>query len=100
MCASNVNERDIVLKFQKARTPETLAAVLREPTPDEERALRIYLGDDQFHRLNALAQSLGQTRGLSRADENVAVLPGIMGSELSVNDASQNRTLVWFSLIR
>ena len=36
-----IDERQIVRRFNAARTPQQLADLLRNPAPEEERALRV-----------------------------------------------------------
>src|SRR4051812_635985 len=93
-------ERDFIRQFNKAKTPERLVELLFDPTPDQERALRTYLGSDRFCRMYVLAQTLGPIRGARPAKGNVVVLPGVMGSELTAADMAQHQTLVWMSLPR
>ena len=100
MSARALSEREFIRQFNEALTPEQLAALLRDPTPEEERALRTYLGPERYRRLYVQAQALGPSRGARPVEGNVVVLPGIMGSELTVADMAQNQTLVWASLPR
>jgi pimeloyl-ACP methyl ester carboxylesterase len=93
-------DREYVRRFEAARTPEQLATQLIDPVPEQERALRTYLGDDRFHRQRALALALGTSRGPARARGNVVVLHGIMGSELTVFDEPNAPVLVWLSYLR
>src|SRR5262249_5646162 len=95
MPARALSEREFIRQFNEAWTPEQLAALLRNPTPEEERALRTYLGPERYRRLYVQAQALGPSRGARPVEGNVVVLPGIMGSELTVADMAQNQTLVW-----
>jgi len=96
-----IDEREIVRRFNAARTPQQLADLLRNPSPEEERALKAFLGEAKFDRLRSLAYSLGLLRGgePTSPERNVVVLPGVMGSELNVldNGASYN---LWLDLVR
>jgi pimeloyl-ACP methyl ester carboxylesterase len=97
MTAPSATERESVRAFLRATTPEQIAEFILKADATQERALRTYLGDDRFHSLYVLAQKLGPSRGLRGPSRNVVVLPGIMGSEMTVADAAQNQTLVWLS---
>ncbi len=99
MSENNISEREVIKKFEKATTPEQLTQILANPTAKEERALRAYLGNDRFRRLYILARSLGETRtGRRVVKGNVVILPGIMGSELTLADNTQSQWLVWFHM--
>src|SRR6516162_8231797 len=63
MSARALSEREFIRQFNEALTPEQLAALLRDPTPEEERALRTYLGPERYRRLYVQAQALGPSRG-------------------------------------
>jgi hypothetical protein len=106
------DERAFIEEFQQAQTPGRLAELLRDPSPDQERALRLYLGDDRYQRLHGLAVRLETSRGVRGAQpgagmeegkparpRNVIVIPGIMGSELTVYEA-RTSTLIWVSYWR
>jgi pimeloyl-ACP methyl ester carboxylesterase len=95
------DDRAIVRRFNDARTPQQLADLLRNPTADEATALIAFLGEPKFHRLRALAFSIGDDRGdtSSSVGRNVVVLPGIMGSELAVNHKSAAYNL-WLDILR
>jgi pimeloyl-ACP methyl ester carboxylesterase len=93
-------DREIVRRFESAQTPEALAHFLVALSPEESRALRVYLGVDGFRRLYLMAQKLATTRALRTPEGNVVVVPGIMGSELTAADVAQHQTLVWLSIPR
>src|SRR5260370_38697122 len=84
------NERAYLVRVAAAQPSEFCDLVLQAGV-DEQRLLRIYLGDEQFEEIRALA---AQTRGLRDATSkrgNVVVLHGIMGGELSLfNDDGQD----------
>jgi CHAT domain/PLD-like domain/Lecithin:cholesterol acyltransferase len=100
MATTPFQEREYVQQFEAARTPEQLATFLLDPTADEERALRTYLGTARFQRMRSLAQALGSRRGPAPEGKNTVVLPGIMGSELSVYEPPGGPVRVWLSYYR
>ncbi len=82
----------VIARFRAAQTPEELARLFDPParTPRAEveslkRTLRELLGDGPYERLVKRAKA---SRGGKRAADrpNVVVLPGVMGSELSVGE--------------
>ncbi|HQU84984.1 MAG TPA: CHAT domain-containing protein, partial [Pyrinomonadaceae bacterium] len=69
-----------------------------EATP-QERALREYFGEEKFRELRELADP---KRAKETREElgNVVLLPGIMGSHLSVVEANGDEDHIWVSLWR
>ena len=74
-----------------------LAALVREPTLEQERALRTELGDDGFRRARDLVVG---TRGAQAPRGNVVVLHGIMGGELSTVAPDGDLARVWMNVPR
>jgi CHAT domain len=93
------DERAFIERVEAANTEE-LAEILRRPSADQERALRIHLGDERFRRMHALAVGRTTTRGAARSRGNVVVIPGIMGSELTAFDPRGAGEPVWLSVLR
>lgn len=92
-------ERAFIREFEEAE-PEHLAELLRSPSTEEERALRVHLGDERYERMHALA--LRQVRAGRRQDPrgNVVVLHGIMGSELSLFPHGLDGHRLWLDALR
>src|SRR5260370_29431050 len=90
------NEREFLRRVSGA-TPDALLDAITAADGDEERVLRIYLGDEQFAALKSLASAMCGPAPAPRG--NVVVLPGIMGSELSLRDGN-DLDLLWFILAR
>src|SRR3954468_9749836 len=65
------------------------------PASPEEEKLRQYFGEKRFRDLSFLSLFADKTK---RELGNVVLLPGIMGSHLSVTDKEGSDDLVWFSL--
>ena len=65
-----------------------------EPNP-QEKSLREYFGEDRFRMLRDLSQRSEEIR---EQLGNVILLPGIMGSHLSVIDANGKERQIWFNL--
>ncbi len=68
-----------------------------EKISSQEENLRQYFGESKYRELILLNLSADKTKSELG---NVVLLPGIMGSHLSVTDASGNEDHVWFSLWR
>src|SRR4028118_778794 len=60
--------------------------MLSRPSVEEEKTLRVYLGDARYERMHALALRRNVRRAMDRPRGNVVVIPGIMGSELNTVD--------------
>ncbi len=91
----NVNERELVRRFQSANVLE-LAKLLSAGSAPQDLAFRTYLGSARFQRLRDLAMKAGSQRGSAgRArSESVVVVPGFMGSELTAIRSGRS-TRVW-----
>jgi hypothetical protein len=87
----------LIHRLEAADTQE-LARLLVSASADEERVLRVYLGEDRFRRMRALATRPGQ-RGLRGPAGNVVVIHGIMGAELTARKGTDD-DLVWVNLFR
>jgi pimeloyl-ACP methyl ester carboxylesterase len=71
-------------------SPEHFGEILRTANLDQQRALRAYFGTAKLERLRVLAQRQ-VTRGTTRKKGRVAILPGILGSQLNLGTEE-----VWF----
>jgi pimeloyl-ACP methyl ester carboxylesterase len=94
------NEDEIArMDWSKVRDVLKKPLTRGEEISPQERNLREYFGDERFRELRDLADP-------KRASEtrvelgNVVVLPGVMGSHLSVVDAGGDEDHVWISLWR
>jgi pimeloyl-ACP methyl ester carboxylesterase len=94
-----LDERLLIEQLEGADTTR-LATLLANPTPEQERTLRAYLGDGPYGRMRASA--VGQSRGRARAGArgNVMVLHGIMGGELTLFESDAHRTPIWVRVLR
>ncbi|MEO6810139.1 MAG: hypothetical protein ABI353_13580, partial [Isosphaeraceae bacterium] len=108
------DQRELISRVERA-DPLEFAQILATPTLEEEEALRAHLGNGAYQRMRASAlrvTATGSQRGLfdlfGRPEPavaarlgNVVVLPGIMGSELSVSPSpSELGSTVWLNLLR
>ncbi len=92
---------DQIIKMDWKEVREVLKkpAVRGEEASPQERNLRDYFGDERFRELRELADP-------KRAQEtraelgNVVLLPGVMGSHLSVVEADGDEDHIWVSLWR
>ena len=93
-----MDNEDAYLARVSAAQPAEFCAMVLQSSADQQRLLRIYLGDRQFEDIHALA---AQSRGLRDAPPklgNVVVLHGIMGSELSLFNG-EGQDLVWVNAL-
>ena len=93
------DERAYVARLEAAGTEE-LANMLARPTADEEKALRVYLGDERYQRMHGLALRRGVRRSVDGPRGNVVVIPGIMGSELTTVDRRGDLDSIWVQVLR
>jgi pimeloyl-ACP methyl ester carboxylesterase len=94
-----LNEKAFIAVVEQAQADE-FADIMTRPGAAEEQALRAHLGDDRYQRLHAMALRRNVIRSTRKAKGNVVVLPGIMGSELSVVSPTGTRTQVWVHALR
>ncbi len=105
-------ENEVIARFQAADAEE-LADLLIYPSEHDAAVLRDYLGPSKFRRLRRLAlegeTATGSTRGIvnllgSGSAEtpqrqhslgHVIVLPGLMGSELTVTRRGEDPFILW-----
>ncbi len=93
------DERAFIARVESAG-PEELANILVLPTLDEEKALRVHLGDARYQRMHSMALKRKVGRGFrSQPKGNVVVIHGIMGGELSVSSGGSG-DLTWVSAFR
>ncbi|HVG34689.1 MAG TPA: CHAT domain-containing protein [Pyrinomonadaceae bacterium] len=94
------DERKFIARVTKANVEE-LAQILSHPSADEERVLRIHLGNDRYERMHQMAvEQAGVSRDLVPFKGNVVVLHGIMGGELSILNSPTSKDLIWLSYWR
>jgi pimeloyl-ACP methyl ester carboxylesterase len=93
------DERAFIARVESADVKELAQIVLR-PTGDEERALRVHLGDDRYDRLHTLALKRSSVRGTTGTKGNVVVIHGIMGAELSAFNRKGAGEQVWAKVLR
>jgi hypothetical protein len=79
-----IDERAYIARLESA-DPQELASMLATPTAEQEKTLRVYLGDERYQRMHDLALKRNSTRRAAAVEPrgNVIVIPGIMGSELT-----------------
>jgi hypothetical protein len=95
------DQRAFIARLQAADAEE-LSQIAARPSVEEEQALRAYFGDERYQSLHALAVHQRSGRA-SSAKGNVVVIPGLMGSELSVfasPSGAQAGDLLWLSPMR
>jgi pimeloyl-ACP methyl ester carboxylesterase len=94
------NEKAFIAQVEAADTRE-LAELLRQPTREEEEALRTHLGAERYQRMHSMAlrrnvsRSLARSRGQSPEKGNVVVIHGIMGGELTATDRKGSSDQIW-----
>lgn len=91
------DERQFISRVTRANVDE-LARILSRPSPEEERALRVHLGDERYERMHQMAlEQLAVSRSLVPSKGNVVVIHGIMGGELSNINSPSSKDLIWLS---
>ncbi len=98
------HDQDYLHRLEAAQ-PDELRRLLATATPDEQRLLRDFLGDERYREMRALALRQGALRGRADRLGNVVVLHGIMGAELSrtqghVPGGSGALRHIWVKLMR
>lgn len=87
-----VNERQFLTQVLQAK-PLDFAGAIKTATGDAERVLRTHFGDQQFERMQTLAQNV-----TAKPEGAVVMLPGILGS--SLYETSEHIWLSPWNLIR
>jgi pimeloyl-ACP methyl ester carboxylesterase len=94
------DERKFIARVTRANVDE-LAQILSDPSPEEQRVLRIHLGNDRYERMHQTAlEQAAVSRALVPPKGNVVVLHGIMGGELSAINSPTSGDLIWLSYWR
>jgi hypothetical protein len=99
------NEKAFIAQVEQANTKE-LAELLRQPTREQEEALRNHLGAERYQRMHSMAlkrnvaHSRARSRGQSPEKGNVVVIHGIMGGELTATDRKGSGDQVWAKALR
>ena len=83
----------------EAAGPEEFSEILRRPTAEQEKALRVHFGERRFERLHALALKSAVRRAVTKKG-NVVITHGIMGSELTLFEATGRKQHVWPNIPR
>jgi pimeloyl-ACP methyl ester carboxylesterase len=94
------DERAYIARLDSA-DPQELASMLARPTAEQEKTLRVYLGDERYQRMHDLALRRSSTRrAVTVPRGNVVVIPGIMGSELAAVDRGGVQDRIWVQVYR
>ncbi|HKS27623.1 MAG TPA: CHAT domain-containing protein [Pyrinomonadaceae bacterium] len=99
------NEKAFIAQVEAADTKE-LAELLRQPTREEEEALRTHLGAERYQRMHSMAlrrrvsRSMAHSRGQSPERGNVVVIHGIMGGELTATDRKGSSDQIWVKALK
>jgi pimeloyl-ACP methyl ester carboxylesterase len=89
-----LDERAYIAQVEAA-SPETFSEMLSTADQEQQNALRAYFGAAKLDRLRTLAQRQ-LVRGPGAKKGNLVLLPGILGSELTVGTTQLEK--VWFGL--
>lgn len=92
------NERAFLQNLSQA-SPDDLLQAVRGADAQEERILRIYLGDATYDQILRTAANRRAFRGTTEKLGNVVVLHGIMGGELT-RFQNGSSSLVWVQALR
>lgn len=109
------DENAFIARLEAADTEE-LAQMVARPTADAEKALRTYLSDECYQRLHSLALRREMMQGLrtgqrsrdkeryeerkgknTELTQNVIIIPGILGSELTSFDKAGTAERIWLN---
>jgi pimeloyl-ACP methyl ester carboxylesterase len=92
--------REYLSQFDAA-APRAMAEMLRNPSPEQEQALRTYLGGERYRRMRGLALRLF-SRHRSRTIGRVVLIPDFMGIALSRIDwdGTEEPTPIWMNIAR
>jgi CHAT domain-containing protein/pimeloyl-ACP methyl ester carboxylesterase len=93
-----IDEEAFIARVEAA-DPEEFSEILRRPTAEQEKALRVHFGERRFERLHGLALKSSVRRAVTKRG-NVVVTHGIMGSELTVFEATGSKQHVWANIPR
>lgn len=99
MADQQFNERSFIARVESANTDE-LASILARPSAQEERALRVHLGEHRYQSMHNLALKHTLSRGARRPQGKVVVLHGIMGGELTAVDRAGDKEQIWIKALR
>jgi pimeloyl-ACP methyl ester carboxylesterase len=91
-------EQELIHRLEAADALE-LARLIASATAEEERVLRLHLGDERFRRMREQVVLNGLTSRKRAARGNVVVLHGIMGAELSSYQPG-DEDLLWLNFLR
>jgi hypothetical protein len=93
-----LDQRALIARLEAADTGELIQLVTR-PDIEAEKVLRTYLGNACYQRLHSLAlrqEMMRNARG-PRVGANVVVIPGTLGSELSMTGKDDVVERLWLS---
>ncbi len=94
------DEQAFIERVESADADE-LADILRRPSPEQDRALRAFLGETNYQRQRDLTLRREIQRSRTRQPAgNVVVLHGIMGSELSAFSRAGSGDPIWVKVFR
>ena len=93
-----IDERNLITRLEAANTAE-LAQLILLASAEEEKVLRVYLGNERFRRLRNLVLRREMVRDERRNQprKNIVVIPGTLGCEMTSVDRQQQRERVWLS---
>ena len=93
-----IDERNLIARLEAANTVE-LAQLILQASVEEEKVLRVYLGNERFRRLRNLVLRREMVRDERRNQprKNIVVIPGTLGCEMTSVDRQQQRERVWLS---
>lgn len=93
------NEYDYIARVESANTDE-FAALLRDASDQEASVLSRHFGRDLYRRLNRRAMRYRIARSARDAPtrNKVVVIPGILGSQLTVSDLGEKQQHTWLNV--
>lgn len=93
-----LDQHALIRRLENADT-EALVQLVMKPGEDEERVLRTYLGSNCYQRLHSLAvrREMMRSARAARSKHNVVVIPGMLGSELSMSTTHDIVERIWLN---
>ena len=94
-----LNPTEIITRFEQG-TAVDIEFLLLNDHAEIRNALREHLGDQRYEKLRAQVASRVDQRHERTTRGNVVVIPGLMGSQLSIRESSRKSSLIWVSPFR
>jgi len=91
-----LNAAEVITRFEQGTALEIESLLLNDHA-EVSHALRDHLGDQRYDKLRSQAKTRVERRIERQVRGTVVIIPGLMGSELSIRKSSGKTSLVWVS---